>query len=243
MYRLGYYGDYLNLKRKYPQFKFDYPRDWSLKEYGTLFIYDLIKKNNARRVLEVGCGYNTFFAKNMEAIDVEYWSIDQSNDYLGIGQDKDRYLKIVKERESYGGRSVDGLLGQNLTELQDGYFDIVFSISVIEHIEDTEMPGVVEEIKRILRPGGSSAHCVDIYPRSKKAVHWHGYSKSLGFDVPQPYHDKWEFDGNYTTFIEQPKVRYLIYNSLTSDNALNDNVPYVSQFATMLCVAVKPELT
>jgi len=242
VYQLGYYGHYLELKRKYPQFKFDYPRDWSLKEYGTLFVYDLILSGKAKRVLEVGCGYDTFFSKEMSNIGVEHWAIDKSNNYLGIGSDLSRFNSAVDERRNFGSRFINGLLGDNLAELPCNYFDVVFSVSVIEHIDDSAMQPVVNDTKRILRPGGVSVHSIDIYPGSKKAEQWHISTKQAGFEVPLPYYDRWEFKGKYTTFIEQPKIRYVIYNSLSYKDPLAEGAPYVSQFATMLCVAVKPVL-
>lgn len=240
MYQLGYYTHYLELKRKFPQFQFSYPRDWSLKEYGTLFIYDLIRSTGAKRVLELGCGYDTFFASHMPAIGVEYWCIDKSNNYLGVGKDETRFLSVVEERRRLGATYIDGLLGDGTPGLPENSFDIVFSISVLEHIDDRTMPSVVTEIKRTLRPGGRSAHTIDIYPRSDRAAKWHYFSKQARLEVPPPYYDRWEFDGNYTTFIEQPKVRYMIYNALAHGDPLKNGAPYVSQFATMLSVALKP---
>ena len=239
MYHLGYYEHYLELRKKYPQFKFNYPRDWSLKEYGTLFIYDLINLCNAKRVLEVGCGFDTFFSENMSNLGVEHWVVDKSNNYLGIGADSERFNSVMNQRKNYGTRFVNGLLGDNLKELPDNYFDLIFSISVIEHIDDSLMSEVANEIKRTLRVGGTSAHSVDIYSGSRKAESWHISTKHAGLVVDPPYYDKWEFDGKYTTFIESPKVRYLIYNSLSHADPFSEGVPYVSQFATMLCVASK----
>lgn len=240
MNQLGYYSHYLELKRKYPGLSFDYPRDWSLKEYGTLFVYDQITANGAKRVLEVGCGYDTFFARHMNQIGVEYWNIDKANAHLGIGKNETRFLSVVAEREKLGARHVDGFLGDAIPELPDAWFDLVFSMSVIEHIDDAFMPNVTREILRILRPGGFSAHSIDVYPRSIKAKQWHSCMKATGFDVPLPFYDKWEFEGNHTTFIEQPKIRYMIYNSLKFKNPLQDGAPYVSQFATVLHLARAP---
>jgi SAM-dependent methyltransferase len=240
MYHLGYYEHYLKLRQQYPNFHFDYPRDWSLKEYGTLWIFDTIKSNRAKKVLEVGCGYDTFFAKQMKVLGVDYYYIDKSNDYLGIGKDEERFNNTVEERKNYGATFIDGLLGSHNSKLPDGYFDLVFSISVIEHIDDQAMPNVVDEIKRILLPGGCSAHSIDIYPRSTKAKSWHIYNKQVGFEVPLPYYDRWEFEGKYTTFIENPKVRHLIYNNISNNDPI-DKVPYVSHCATQLCRSFKPE--
>lgn len=107
MYHLGYYEHYLRLRQQYPNFHFDYPRDWTLKEYGTLWIFDTIKSNRAKKVLEVGCGYDTFFAKEMKNIGVDYWYIDKSNNYLGIGKDEKRFYNTVEERKKYGATFIE----------------------------------------------------------------------------------------------------------------------------------------
>jgi SAM-dependent methyltransferase len=45
----------------------------------------------------------------------------------------------------------------------DGHFDRVFSISTIEHIPENELPGLVREVARILRPGGRFVATIDLF--------------------------------------------------------------------------------
>lgn len=241
MYQLGYYEHYLTLKRKYPFLERPYPRDWCLKDYGALFAYDTITTRKARRVLEVGCGYDTFFAELMAKLQIEYWYIDRSNDYLGIHGDLARFKEAAAKRASMGATFVDGLLGDpSASTLPADFFDVVFSISVVEHMDDAQMPAITKQVFQCLSPGGCSAHSIDIYPRSTKARQWHIASKMNGFEVPLPYYDAWSFEGPYTTFIEQPKIRYLFYNRLRYKDPLAEKAPYGSQFATLLSLAVRP---
>ena len=53
----------------------------------------------------------------------------------------------------------DGL--RSLTQVPDGSCDFVFSQAVLEHVPKTEFVGVMAEIHRILKPGGTSSHDVD----------------------------------------------------------------------------------
>ena len=48
-------------------------------------------------------------------------------------------------------------------DLPDAYFDLVFSISVVEHINegDDVLQNILNDIDRVLKPGGYSVHCID----------------------------------------------------------------------------------
>jgi SAM-dependent methyltransferase len=243
MYHLGYYEHYLDLVRKKLPIQIPDERRWTLKEYRSLFVLDTLITQGARRVLEVGPGFDRTFAAAARSLGIEYWFIDRSNDGLGIGRNEARFAEAVRQREAAGARWIDGLLGSAGGALGDAMFDAVFSVSVVEHIPDAAMAGVVAETTRILKPGGCSVHSIDIYPRSTKARDWHIACKKAGldvplpyYDVPLPYYDRWEFDGKYTTFLEKPEIRYCIYNANSpgSRDQQDGAVPYVSQFATAL---------
>lgn len=45
--------------------------------------------------------------------------------------------------------------------LDEGSYDCVYSISVLEHIPDEKIPEVFHGVRRILKPEGFSIHCVD----------------------------------------------------------------------------------
>jgi len=45
----------------------------------------------------------------------------------------------------------------------NGQFDVVYSISTIEHIPPDELPALVQEIDRVLAPGGSLVLTVDLF--------------------------------------------------------------------------------
>lgn len=240
MYQLGYYEHYLSLVRKKLPIPIAADKRWTLKEYGALFVLDTLIAQGARRVLEVGPGFDRTFAEVARNLGIEYWFVDRSNNELGIGKNDPRFTEVVRQRKAAGAHWIDGLLGTPVDGLADGMFDAVFSISVLEHVPDAAIASVVAETKRILRPGGCSVHSIDVYPKSTKARDWHITCKTKGLEVPLPYYDRWEFDGKYTTFIEKPEVRYIIYNSLGDNEAADGTTPYVSQFATTLHQAFRP---
>ena len=95
-------------------------------------------KSRSGRILDIGCGQIPFFLINTEfeekhGIDS---CIDESRKFQGIH---------VKKTEARGKGSL---------EFSDGYFDVVTILAVIEHIEPDNLTKFLEEIKRILKPGG-----------------------------------------------------------------------------------------
>lgn len=61
-------------------------------------------------------------------------------------------------------RWIDTLLGEGSTELPDEHFDLVYSVSVVEHIEPERIAATFDDIVRVLRPGGLSVHSIDVRP-------------------------------------------------------------------------------
>ena len=62
-----------------------------------------------------------------------------------------------------GVKNIRSLLGENSAEIEDESFDIVFSISVVEHIAIGKLAAFFDDGMRILRPGGLWLHAIDVY--------------------------------------------------------------------------------
>lgn len=241
MYVLGRCDDFIGLKKRYQNQYENYGEGWTLKEFGTLFVYDHILTEKPQDVLEFGPGFNLFFSDKLAGTDVSYTCMDESNDELGIGLDESRFQKAVKHRESNGHRQENCLLGVGSKHLPDQSYDCIFSISVVEHIDNEEMKRVAKEAARLLKPGGKLINAVDLYHKSVKDRHWHAACRAADLTVPEPYlHGDWHLSGDHTTFLENQRVRYEIYNALTVKDVMKTQPPYASQFATVLHVAHKP---
>ena len=145
--------------------KFDYdkelfgyvvdPEDCDLKIYQDLLIFSYLKENlkKGSKILDLGGGDSRIlkYFKN----DYECWNIDKLE---GVGNGP-------KEINSDGFRLVNDYMGNFNKELQDNYFDLVFSISTLEHapIDDYAVyENIKNDINRVLKPGGYSVHCLDI---------------------------------------------------------------------------------
>ena len=87
---------------------------------------------------------------------------------------KNRCVNIDKLEGQDGGPQVNNLpkqisvlpvyLGKESQEyLESGLFDVLFSISVVEHIADEDIPSFFEENARILKKNSLTVHLIDIY--------------------------------------------------------------------------------
>lgn len=129
--------------------------------------------------------WSTFNIKQMQDAVLLHRLIDMADrDILEVGGGHSRTLPHLCERnrcvnidplEGYG----HGPVGQTPTEipythinsymgrteelLADQSFDVVFSISVIEHVPADKVAMVFSDMARVLRPGGVMIHLVDTY--------------------------------------------------------------------------------
>lgn len=103
------------------------------------------------RILDVGCGRGDTVAwlraRGWDAygIDVESDFIDRGRTYLASVGDDPSHLQLVREDLSF--------------PFEDGFFDIVLSDQVIEHVENLD--ALASEVARVSAPGSRGLH---IYP-------------------------------------------------------------------------------
>jgi ubiquinone/menaquinone biosynthesis C-methylase UbiE len=105
-------------------------------------------------ILDAGGGYSRILShlKN----DYECWCIDK---YEGLGNGpKDLPGGDV------GYRTVIAYMGNFNSDLPDDYFDLVFSVSALEHtpLDAQNVINIIEDINRVLKTGGFSLHCLDM---------------------------------------------------------------------------------
>jgi glycosyltransferase involved in cell wall biosynthesis/ADP-heptose:LPS heptosyltransferase/lipopolysaccharide biosynthesis regulator YciM/ubiquinone/menaquinone biosynthesis C-methylase UbiE len=131
-----------------------HPDNCDLKMYQDLLCYTFIVDNLPRgsRILEVGGGDS----RVLKALkyDYECWNIDKLEG-LGSG------LTNVTPDEY---RMIKAYMGDFSKELPDRYFDFVFSISALEHVQENEenFNNICRDMDRIMKPGAFSLHCFDV---------------------------------------------------------------------------------
>ncbi len=103
------------------------------------------------RLLEFGGGYSRTLPRLRDRN--ECFNVDR---FAGADGGPDRVP------EQPGINVVVAYMGDFSPELEDAGFDIVFSISVLEHVPDIALGSVFADVARCLRPGGRSYHAVDL---------------------------------------------------------------------------------
>jgi len=152
----------------------------------------LARYKKTGRILDVGCSA-AFFLKLAEeygwkpqGAEISEFGASFSNEELGI----DVFHGTLQE-----------------AAYDDGRFDVVFSSHVMEHIE--QPLDVLNEMKRVLRPGGA---VVTVIPTQFASPSYRFWKKLYG-DGP-PRHVSFYTKRSYSAFLEKAgfKVRSAIYN-------------------------------
>ncbi len=128
----------------YTQFE-DQHRGSSTSVYDRLKVYKPLlvefKKNNpAARLIDLGCGRGEFL-KIATELSIESCGIDSNEDMLSVAGQLD--LKLEK---------ADAL--EYLMLQEDSSFDILTAFHLVEHFDSDYLVKVINEIKRVLTPGG-----------------------------------------------------------------------------------------
>lgn len=128
----------------------------NLKHVQDAWVLALLGDWRGKRIAEVGGGLS-------RVLDVlkkhnECWNIDK---FEGAGNGPEGLPKVP------GVTIVPAYLGEFDRRLADGYFDAVFSVSVVEHVQIEQLPEFFRDCARILRPGGLLLHAIDLYVRDE----------------------------------------------------------------------------
>ena len=139
-----------------------------LKAYQDLLVFAFLKNvlPPGSRILEVGGGNSRILAYFAESY--ECWNIDK---FKGLG-----YGPVSKSDVSY--RIVEDYMGNFNNELPNDYFDLVFSISALEHVPHGTpdlYQRIMDDIDRVLKRGGYSLHCFDIVVQTKLEHAYYNY--------------------------------------------------------------------
>lgn len=98
-------------------------------------IVDFVRARAGRRVLDLGCGIGGY-AHRLQQLGFDVVAIDRNPEY-------------VARARSIGVRCELGV-GETLP-FEDGAFDTVVMVEVLEHLPDDVAPGVLSEVRRVTR--------------------------------------------------------------------------------------------
>ncbi len=132
--------------------------DSSLKSYQHCLVLSFIRSfiPVGSRILDVGGG--TSRISNLLQNEYECWIIDK---FEGCGNGP-----ITTPKGNF--KIVKDYIGNFNTELPDYYFDLVFSVSVLEHVPEDEnvWKRIRDDIRRVMIRNGYSIHCIDVTLRN-----------------------------------------------------------------------------
>lgn len=124
-----------------------------LKRVQDAYIFNLLKDADGLTILEAGGGNSRLLR-----------SFSRSNEMWNLDEFKGRDGGPANIVEIPGVRTTLGRLGDFSAELPLGHFDVVFSVSVVEHLPTYESISVFfRDGARLLKPGGMMYHAIDMY--------------------------------------------------------------------------------
>ena len=184
-----------------------------LKDFGYLKLIDCVERAQPGRLLEFGHGFNNTILKRFQDR-CEVFGLDDFQ-ALPYFPDRDQWEAWYEEHlvgPCPGANLVRGLLGaDDVPELEDGSFDLICSISVLEELDRETVARVVEHAERLLAPGGVFVGTIDVplyalghTERLTRAVDGSG----LEFREPPAVETLENFN---TLLIENPTVVMLTY--------------------------------
>ncbi len=126
----------------------DVQRTWAIKTI-------VAKTPIGSKLLEIGAG-EPLVAEALRQLGYQVTIVDP---YDGSGNGPETYEAYVAKYPDV--KIVRSYFGENIAGLKEKSFDCIYSVSVLEHVPDSSMPDVFAGVRKYLRPGGVSAHCID----------------------------------------------------------------------------------
>jgi len=240
MFEVGTTKHWWDIARRYPWFS---RHDYTLKPLGYAHMVNLVETHYPSKILEVGHGTGSFLFDMFP--ELELWGLDDI-----VEDSRVETENLLKYREKYPEiKFVAGLLGSNLKELPDNYFDMVCSVSVIEHIPLDSLKAAFEDTYRILKPGGIVSHSYDIYYKQNTKYVFDAY-ENAGFEWLKP---KETMNVFWEDWLVKPDVEFLkdVFGKIVFENPMyvaevymwqkqRDVRPTPLNWLTVLTAARKP---
>ncbi|MCF6263983.1 MAG: class I SAM-dependent methyltransferase [Xanthomonadales bacterium] len=129
------------------------PVVYHLKYIQDVEVYHLIKGIKGATIGEIGANHSRIlpdFSDNNDCYCIDTFEVS-----VGGGS-------TVKP-EDVGYKFFDCFVGDSSTVISDNYFDILFSVSVVEHVPTKQLKQFFSDSLRMLKPGGFCIHLIDMY--------------------------------------------------------------------------------
>jgi len=191
-----------------------------LKDYGYLKLIDYIERARPRRLLEFGHGFNDTVLKRFQD-ECEVYGLDdyQALPYFPKRDEWEAWYRRYIVEPCPRAHLVRGLLGAGeIPALDEGTFDLICSVSVLEELDEESVRRVIAHAERLLAPGGVLVGTFDVplyapgyTGRLTRAVAGSG----LRFHETPALEDSTDFNA---LLIESPTVVMLTYQMCDGDD-------------------------
>jgi FkbM family methyltransferase len=125
---------------------------FQLKTIQDLWVYSVIKDEQGKSIAEIGGGESRILPR-----------LALNNDCYNIEKFEGEYNGPNAEICIHGVKNIKTFVGEFSSELEENSFDILFSVSVVEHVTDDKFADFFNDCIRILKPGGYMVHAIDMY--------------------------------------------------------------------------------
>jgi SAM-dependent methyltransferase len=161
-----------------------YGADFSIKGFDRPWLISSRTWQKGERVLDVGAAYSNIPLYLQQTFGCEMWVADdfglKSNEtFWSRGRSPHEYIashpeiKFILER-----------LGDSNSSLPEDYFDVIYSLSALEHVPGDLTPTVWSHLNRLLKPGGELIHAIDMPFPSNFGMS--GFLKAVSFEFLYP---------------------------------------------------------
>jgi hypothetical protein len=123
-----------------------------LKSLQDLAVYSRLRGMTGKRIAEIGGGKSRVLetlAKRNTCFNIEKFE----------GADGGPAREVVIR----GVKNVKAFLGEYTDEIEPSSLDVVFSVSVVEHVPNGRLTAFLDDGMRLLKAGGLWLHAIDIY--------------------------------------------------------------------------------
>lgn len=134
---------------------------YQLKTTQDLWIYSILRDFKGKKIAEIGGGESRILPRL--ALHNECYNIEK---FEGADNGPEGEIQVA------GVTNIKTFVGDFSSLIKDNTFDVLFSISVAEHVEDKNFENFFKDCARILKPGGYMFHAIDMYIANEPTAFW-----------------------------------------------------------------------